>query len=390
MLSNREKYSFSLKHFGGIALAVVVFCSLLLVGCKNESLHVSNNVYQHISNNVSNYTQQKYALASGSSYTFNLKEIFVDSGLEIVKYVIESGEDKNYTVKGETITARGTGVSSLDVTLYVPSKETMYVCSLGTLYSYDEKDFTSISTAEELQNMTLDGRYILRSDIDLAGMEWEPVGNYPDGNQFVGMMINPYDYKIENLTISSSDNVFHGPLGGCAGGLFGSLKNAFIFGLCLENVSIDVSDFQGKSFSSAGGVANSVLDSYIKDCSVSGNITAVGNAGGIVGSLSWGYVENCKFSGLVETKENLQDYAMESGDTGAGGIAGYCGCPQGIDKYRLAIIGCEASGSITAVKNAGGIAGCINGKDSVKGCTFKGETFGQNTGDDFGNIRDYL
>ena len=115
---------------------------------------------------------------------------------------------------------------------------------------------------------------------------------------------------------------------------------------------------------------------------------AVGNAGGIVASLHWGYVENCTFSGSVVTKENLQDYAMKSRSTGAGGIAGYCGCPPSLDKYRLAMVDCEANGSITAVKNAGGIAGYINGKDSVKDCAFEGETFGQNTGEDFGGIED--
>lgn len=300
---------------------------------------------------VNFYLEQKIALASGSSYTFDLEEIFADSGLDIDRYVIESGENKNYTANGETITARGTGISSINVSLYVPSEETKYVCSIGTLYSYDEKDFTPVSTAEELQNMTLNGRYVLKSDIDLAGMDWEPVGNFPEGNQFVGMFINPHGYKIKNLTISSSDNVFHGPYGGCSGGLFGSLKNAFVLGVHLENVSIDVSDFQGKSYSSAGGVADTVLDSYIKDCSVSGSITAVGDAGGIVGSLHWGYVENCKFSGSVVTKENLQSYALESSDTGAGGIAGY-----------------------------------IKGKESVRDCTFEGETFGQNTGKSFGKI----
>lgn len=380
MRSNQRKTYFSLKCFWGIVLAAVVFCSLFLVGCKNK--------YTNVSNDVDYYTEQKYALESGSSYTFDLKEIFADSGLDIDKYVIEGGEDKNYTVKGETITARGTGISSLDVSLYVASQQTRYVCSLGILYSYDEKDFTPISTAEDLQNMTLDGRYVLQSDIDLTGMDWEPVGNYPDGNQFVGMLINPHGYKIKNLTIRSSDNVFHGPFGGCAGGLFGSIQNAFIFGLRLENVNIDVSDFQGKTFSGAGGVANSVLDSYIKDCSVSGSIMAVGNAGGIVGELHWGFVENCKFSGSVVTMENLQEYAMKTRSTGAGGIAGYCGCPPSLDKYRLAMVDCEANGSITAVKNAGGIAGYINGKDSVKDCAFEGETFGQNTGEDFGGIED--
>ena len=382
MWFNQRKLGLSSRCFLILVLISVLFCSLFLTGCKNK--------YPTISTVVNYYMEQKIALASGSSYTFDLKEIFADSGLDIDRYVIESGENKNYTVNGETITARGTGVSSVDVSLYVPSNETRYVCSLGTLYSYDEKDFTPIYTAEDLQNMNLNGRYILKSDIDLAGMDWEPVGNYPEGNQFVGMFINPLGYKIKNLTISSSDNVFHGPYGGCSGGLFGSIKNAFIFGIKLENVSIDVSDFQEQSFSSAGGIADNALDSYIKDCSVSGNISAVGAAGGIVGYLSWGYIENCKFSGSVLTKENLQVYAMESGETGAGGIAGYCGCPQVFNNYRLAISGCEAIGNITAVKNAGGIVGCIQGVDSVKGCTFDGETFGQNTGEYFGKIRDIL
>lgn len=64
--------------------------------------------------------------------------------------------------------------------------------------------------------MTLDGRYILKSDIDLAGRDWEPVGNYPIDNVFSGMLINPDGYTIENLTISSAENVFHGPYGGCS------------------------------------------------------------------------------------------------------------------------------------------------------------------------------
>ena len=186
MNKRNRNYSW-VKRFGGVVLVSVALCPLFLVGCVQ---------YTNVSNDVDYYVEQKFALGSGSSYTFNLKEIFADSGLDIDKYEIEGGEGKNYTVKGETITARGTGISSIDVTLYVPSEETRYVCSLGTLYSYYEQDFTSVSTASELQNMTLDGRYILRSDIDLAGMDWEPVGNFPDGNQFVGMLINPYGRRI--------------------------------------------------------------------------------------------------------------------------------------------------------------------------------------------------
>ena len=77
MRSNQRKTYFSLKCFWGIVLAAVVFCSLFLVGCKNK--------YTNVSNDVDYYTEQKYALESGSSYTFDLKEIFADSGLDIDK-----------------------------------------------------------------------------------------------------------------------------------------------------------------------------------------------------------------------------------------------------------------------------------------------------------------
>ncbi len=236
--------------------------------------------------------------------------------------------------------------------------------------------------------MTLDGRYILKSDIDLAGRDWEPVGNYPIDNVFSGMLINPDGYTIENLTISSAENVFHGPYGGCAGGLFGSMQGGFVYGVKLENVRIDVSDFQGNGYSEAGGIAAVISSSYLKDCSVSGDIAAVGAAGGIAGSVHWGYLENCAFSGTVTAREDLQEYAMTSESVGAGGIAGYCGCPQSFTIAQVSIVGCRAEGIVSAVKNAGGIVGYLWGKKSVKDNLFAGETSGENAADDFGKVQE--
>ncbi len=368
------------KRRARAALAAGIFSGAFALSACGES-------YPKISNDVNHYTLQTIVLEAGSTYQPDLKELFSESGLAIEKYVIEGGEDKNYTVRGNTITARGTGNCTVDVSLYVPSEGTRYVCSLGTLYSYDEKDFTPVSTADELQGMALDGRYILKSDIDLKGRDWEPVGNYPASNAFTGMLINPDGYTIKNLTIASSENVFHGPFGGCAGGLFGSMQGAFVFGVHLENANIDVSDFRGKSYSKAGGIAAVINSSCIADCSVSGAISAVGTAGGIVGSVDWGYLEGCVFSGKVTTKENLQEYAMTSSSTGAGGIAGYCGCPARFMLSRFSIVGCRAEGTVSAVKNAGGIVGYVWGSESVKDNSFAGETRGKNAADDFGKVQ---
>ena len=91
-----------------------------------------------------------------------------------------------------------------------------------------------------------------------------------------------------------------------------------------------------------------------------------------MGSVSWGCIENCKFSGNVTTNEELSEYALSYGGTGAGGIAGYLGIPCPFHLYQYGLIGCTAEGKITAVKNAGGIAGYIWGSDYVKGCAYNG------------------
>lgn len=351
-----------------VALCLCLCCFLFGAACCKDK-------YPNISNAVHDYYLQTISLKSGEEYTFDVREIFKDSGLKIEKYKIETDRDSNYTVRGDAITAKGTGVSSVTVTLYCPSDETRYVCSLGTLYTYDEKDFTPISCASELQSITdLNGKYILTADIDLGGIEnWEPIGNYPYDNAFTGMFINPYGYKIKNLTITSSNGVFHGPYGGCCGGLFGSVSGAFLYGINLENVSIDVSDFSGKSYSEAGGIAAVTSNAYIKDCTVSGDVKAVGRAGGIAGSVSWGCIENCSFSGNVTTNEDFSEYALTDGATGAGGIVGYLGIPCPFQTYKYGLIGCQAEGTVTAVKNAGGIAGYIWGRDYVKDYSFVGQ-----------------
>ncbi|MDE6407567.1 MAG: hypothetical protein K2K48_04145 [Anaeroplasmataceae bacterium] len=374
------------------SLSVCLVLFFIFVAMSTSLFGCSNNRYTSISNDVKNYYTQTISLKSNDKYTFNVNEIFKDSGLKIEKYKIETEDDKNYTVSGDTITAVGTGVSSISVSLYCPSERTRYVCSLGTLYSYDEKDFTPISTVSELQGITdLNGKYILTADIDLSSIKnWEPIGNLPHGNAFTGMFINPYGYKIKNLTITSSKEIFHGPYGGCCAGLFGSITGAFLYGIHLENVQIDVSDFDGVSYSEAGGIAGLTSASYIKDCIVTGDVKAVGRTGGIAGSVNWGCIENCSFSGNVTANEELSEYALSDGATGAGGIAGYIGIPCPFQVYQYGLIGCTAKGKVTAAKNAGGIAGYIWGSKYAKNCTFDGDATANFADILFGKIQENI
>lgn len=79
---------------------------------------------------------------------------------------------------------------------------------------------------------------------------------------------------------------------------------------------------------------------------------------------------------------------MTSESVGAGGIAGYCGCPQSFMFAQVSIVGCRAEGSVSAVKNAGGIVGYLWEKESVKDNLFAGETSGENAADDFGKVQE--
>lgn len=354
------------------------FCFLTVVAlvCAAVFSLTACTQYDRISNVVENYHKTTLLLEDGESYEFDLEEIFADSGLDVTKYEIEDGD--NYKARGGTITAKGTGKSEIKASLYVKSESCRYVCSLGTLYTYDREDMTPISTAEELAAIDdLSGRYIQTADIDLSSYsDWQPIGNSPAGNEFKGMFVNPDGYKISNLTVRSSDNVPHGPYGGCKGGLFGSIEEALIYGVKLVNVNVDVSDFTGKLESSAGGVAASVLSSYVRDCSVEGNISATGSAGGIIGSMSWGCVEGCDFEGNVENAERIDGEADVDDSVAAGGIVGYCGIPFDMGGAQWGMKDCKASAYVYARGYAGGLAGFIWGVDYVTGCSFEGKVNG--------------
>lgn len=333
--------------------------------------------YDRVSNDVHNYRQITLLLESGESYEFDFEEVFADSGLDVTKYEISEGE--NYNVKGNRITAEGTGKSEITVSLYVKEEGCRYYCPLATLYTYDREEMTPVSTAQELAAISdMNGKYIQTADIDLSSFaNWTPIGNSPASNTFKGFFVNPDGYKIRNLTIASSDFVPHGPYGGCNGGLFGSVSEALIYGVKLENVSVYLGDFTGKLNSSAGGIAASTLSSYVKDCSVKGELTATGCAGGIIGSMSWGCVEGCDFEGSAANVPREDGASDVEDSVSAGGIVGYCGIPFDISGSQWGMKDCTASANVSAYGYAGGLAGFIWGEEYVTGCSFEGYINGE-------------
>ena len=197
---------------------------------------------------------------------------------------------------------------------------------------------SSVSDIAKIHN-DLDGYYKLTSNINMSGVDFEPIGNENEGS-FTGT-IDGNGYTISNLDVNLPESKYVG----FVGYLEGTIKN-----LTLSNV-----DAYGYRY--VGGlVGYAENESYINNCSVSGTIVGTYEiidimVGGVVGYLG-GEIHN----------SNSEDIDI-SGYRNVGGVVGY-------GDSNSVINNCSADGKI--IGNAlnvandqeyiGGIIGFNNGK----------------------------
>jgi hypothetical protein len=208
---------------------------------------------------------------------------------------------------------------------------------------------TEISDRAGLEaiNGNLSGSYVLTADIDLAGTDWTPLGNFTGTLDGAG-------HVIRNMTITPQD----------AMGFFGTISgNAWVKNLGFENAYAVISTGQSRTAVLAAFLeGNAVIENcYIANSTVGGrwcvgsfvgrarNLTDGGNAairncyssaylytlartdnnnsghiGGIIGNIYDAnkiVVENCYFSGIIQ-KEPCTDRAAEGQ---VAGIVGWIG-----------------------------------------------------------------
>lgn len=168
-----------------------------------------------------------------------------------------------------------------------------------------EADPFIITTAEELQNINnnVTAHYILGGNIDLADMDFTPIGN-ADSGAFSGSF-DGNGYKISNL------NVFSGKYAGLFGSNEGVIKN-----VVLDNIYVYGTRYVG------GVVGQNTTCGTVKNCKViSGLVESNGgiidvNIGGICG------INEGSFEGVFS---NSADVSASSNECGvyAGGVCGY-------------------------------------------------------------------
>ena len=205
--------------------------------------------------------------------------------------------------------------------------------------------YTIIKTAADLDNIRnhLNGKYILMNDIDLSGINWEPIAGQsqpvePNPSDCFQGELNGNGYTINNLTVNNSSSLY--------AGLFGVTLNAEIKNLGLENV-----DINGEY---AGGVAYATVDTSISNCYVTGSVSGDA-AGGFIGAD--GYLDS--YGGNSSISDCYSSVNVTYNSIGGAFMIG-------IDTFAISISNCyydtQLAGGLPGIADDGTTAGDANSK----------------------------
>jgi len=240
----------------------------------------------------------------------------------------------------------------------------------GGYGTYD--DPYQISTKEDLVALSIfvneesDGSllyYIMTADIDMSGIEFEPINNYKYPLDGYKVNFDGNNHKITNLTIAKGNNY-------C--GLFGKVNgnHLTIQNLTIENLNIEIETDESEVY--AGGIVayynnptQSGTSSLI-NCSVTGKIRMEdyipGSIGGVAGDCQNIDIQNCKNYADIDVEYG---YMNANTTNGTGGIVGSSRVPSITGTTHL-ITQCSNFGNIKGPKNVGGIAGYTLGISASK------------------------
>ena len=205
-----------------------------------------------------------------------------------------------------------------------------------------------VRTAADLQAVTnnLAGIYGLDADIDLAGVNWRPIGN--NATKFTGKFYG-FGHSVSNLVCTNNPN------SECKG-LFGATDGAV-----LDGITVSGTVQCNASYYYAGGLVGHAAATLVTNCHATAEVEAGRYAGGLVGYVGNGTsILGCSAAGSVKATGN---YAY------AGGLVG------GSDGGTFEIRDCVSSAEVTATAAyVGGFIGYVTGSGAsvISGCRADG------------------
>lgn len=238
---------------------------------------------------------------------------------------------------------KGMGKSKIGLLLAVL---VVVILGAGLYFAFAEFDlghklelmtYKKISTPEELVSMKNDpkGKYILKNDIDLNGIDWVP---FTFNGIFEGN-----GYEINNLKVSRTGSAKRSTFDGNMkeydtefSGLFDVLEDAEVRNLTLNNVDIDINT---DSPCFIGAVAGYMGNSKILNCCITGRLQlkAHDRMFGVGGVIGYGYgridtVNTDTTLICIDTDRDTKDEQFMGGICAAGYPDIVC-CKVNIDGY---------------------------------------------------------
>ena len=303
-------------------------------------------------------TDNDYNLNNGKESSDG-EPLFIDLGVNLTATQASSEKDSF----GDDYDSSTVWLGGVDTTWYDESKDTFTIDSPDKFAGFaklvnDKTDFAGKSIT-------------LNCDVDLADIEWTPIGSKEDKIYFTGTF-DGNNKTISGLNIASGDYV----------SLFGAIKDATVKNLTVKG------SVNGEN---GAGIVARMESGTIENCVSYVNVSSSGKAGGIVCLTNNGgcIISGCENYGTVDGAgtetvggvggivayanpnttisdcKNFGDIGSAA-DTRSGGIVGY-GCTAG-----SSISNCVNSGNIIASQNAGGIVGITTGAWDVTACTNNG------------------
>ena len=222
----------------------------------------------------------------------------------------------------------------------------------------DLKDLLIFADDVNKRNDTYNGKVVkLTADIDLAGVEWTPIGN--NVNQFRGYFDGD-NHTISNLTVTGNNRY---------AGFFGYIKGDSMAATAtpnVQNLNIVNASVEGDYY--VGGLSGQGYTCVVKNVTCSGEVNGVRYVGGLIGHV-YTYFEDCHFKGDVTASFDAGGGIAGAGDgrvyysSVIGTVSGnnWMGGIIGNGQEGTSAVGCYVKATVSSGSNyyygIGGIAG---------------------------------
>ena len=356
---------------GLISVVSMASAMLLLCSCTVYDLGLSEGQIEKVISQIENEAQLSSEAASSEKNAEAPSSVAAASFSEAPKETGGNSNSEN-TAEESEISDNDNALINPDIFEREPVPEEPALPETGFTNIHkitNADDLNQFANAVMCGHSYAGEQVTLEADIDLAGIEWTPIG--VRGRAFKGEFIGN-GHTISNLTITSLTDKMTDARGyeACVG-FFGYAEDAVIRGITLENINISIPKRNKAESLYVGAVAGSMFavnrGIEISECKATGNISVSSDdlvfamTGGIVGGFDANYKGTYYRMSLLYSAVNI---AVKGETVTCGGITGILNSRNSkpTDSYVTEIVyigsideangGCSYTGGLCGIYNS--------------------------------------